>query len=235
MDVNVEKIKREVESRHGPGIWQSMWDRMLELIQHKGKRWLWEFLNTNQVHCACVWAPGGQECLQQTPVTDNEFSEWWPVLVSCDPQWRMGDLYPVLCSPLLNGGCHKPWMTYGGRILMMPVAVRSLPVRASGPPVGGLPLGVGLLPGPQGLPSTNPGEATISHADSRSSSSSISTAGPPVGPPPGPPVGPPPVPPVSQPSTPTMTPGQQAPDDAESSTTGTSAGSWSVCEWDILD
>ena len=231
MDVNVETIKREVESRHGTGIWQSMWDRMLELRNVKGrKRWLWEFWNTNQVHCACVWAPGGQEFLQQTPVTDNECSQWWPVLVSCDPQYTMGDLYPVLCSPLLNGGCHNPWLTHRGRILMMPVVVRSLPGGASGPPVGGLPLGplVGLLPGPQGLPSTIPGEATISHADSRSSSSSISTAGPPVGPPPGPPVGPPPGPPVALPSTPTMTPGQQAPDDAGSSSTGTS-------EWDILD
>ena len=192
MDVNVETIKREVESRHGTGIWQSMWDRMLELIQHKGKRWLWEFLNTNQVHCACVWAPGGQEFLQQTPVTDNECSQWWPVLVSCDPQYTMGDLYPVLCSPLLNGGCHNPWLTHRGRILMMPVVVRSLPGGASGPPVGGLPLG------------------------------------PLVGPPPGPPVGPPPGHPVALPSTPTMTPGQQAPDDAGSSSTGTS-------EWDILD
>ena len=189
--VDAEALRRYFESQEGTGIWQSMWDTMLRLIQHKGKRWLWEFMNLNQVHCACVWAPGDQKCWQQTPVTDNEFSEWWPVLVSCDPQWRMGDLYPVLCSPLLNGGCHNPWLTHRGRILMMPVVVRSLPGGASGPPVGGLPL--------------------------------------------GPLVGPPPGPPVALPSTPTMTPGQQAPDDAESSTTGTSAGSWSVCEWDMLD
>ena len=174
MDVNVEKIKREVESRHGPGIWQSMWDRMLELIQHKGKRWLWEFLNTNQVHCACVWAPGGQECLQQTPVTDNEFSEWWPVLVSCDPQWRMGDLYPVLCSPLLNGGCHLPWWTHRNRIVIMPVTVRSLPGPASGPPVAGPPPAppAGPPPGPPAAPMPStipPGQGTDSDADSSSS------------------------------------------------------------------
>ena len=226
--VDAEALRREMESQEGAEIWQSMWDTMLRLIQHKGKRWLWEFMNPNQVHCACVWAPGNQEHLQATPVTQHEHSEWWPVLVSIDPEYVRGDLYPVMCLPLLNGGCHLPWWTHRDRIVIMPVTVRSLPGPASGPPVAGPPPGppAGPPPGPPAapMPSTMPREATNSHADS--SSSSMSAAGPPAGPPPGPPVAP-------MPST--IPPGQATDSHADSSSSGMSADSWDEVQWDMLD
>ena len=176
--VDAEALRRRMESQEGAGIWQSMWDTMLRLIQHKGKRWLWEFMNTNQVRCACVWAPGNQEHSQQTPVTQHEYSQWWPVLVSIDPQYVTGDLYPVMCLPLLNGGCHLPWWTHRDRIVIMPVTVRSPPGPASGPPgppaaspVPGPPPGPPAAPMPSTMP---PGQATDSHADSSSSMSADS-------------------------------------------------------------
>ena len=171
--VDAEALRREMESQEGTGIWQSMWDTMLRLIQHKGKRWLWEFMNTNQVRCACVWAPGNQEHSQQTPVTQHEYSQWWPVLVSIDPRHVTGDLYPVMCLLLLNGGCHLPWWTHRDRIVIMPVTVRSLPGPASGPPgpPAGPPPGPPAAPMPSTMP---PGQATDSHADSSSSMSADS-------------------------------------------------------------
>ena len=53
-NVDTEALRREMESQEGAGIWQYMWDRMRTLIQSRGKRWLWEFMNLNLVRCACV-------------------------------------------------------------------------------------------------------------------------------------------------------------------------------------
>ena len=120
-----ERVRQFMEARYGAGIWQRMWDLMVNNRTHKGSRWLWEFMNDDTVRCACVWTPGTTREQQSGPVTENEGSTWWPVLVSFDPESVQGELCPVLCLPLLENNCHTPWMTHASRILIMPVAVAS--------------------------------------------------------------------------------------------------------------
>ena len=140
---DAEELMLWMEQQHGAHVWQQMWDIMHGLIKSKskGSRWLWEFMNTTHVRCACVWAPGDQSSQQSGPVTPNEpLSIWWPVLVSTDPAYVQGDLFPVLCLPLLEGGSRNPWPTHRSRIVVVPAAVADPPAPPPGPP-----------PGPRGL------------------------------------------------------------------------------------
>ena len=167
-----EVLRQNMEQEHGPALWQTMWDLMLRITSTRSsnKRWLWEFMKVDQVRCDCVWAPGNVESAQSLPVTADECSWWWPVLVSTDPVYVGGLLFPVLCKPLLEGGCRSPWMTHRDRIVFLQVEVASPP--AEGPP----PARPSPVPGPQGPPAPPTRTRDASPFTPSSSSTTFSTA-----------------------------------------------------------
>ena len=111
----------EVKSAFGDNIWETM-SRQLKAVQETSpyKDGMWTMQPPYMVAPGVVFGDGVSRKMAESPLSghlaDACCSQWFPALVSCNTPWSNDRCAAVLCKPLLEMNCRRPWKTHLSRV-----------------------------------------------------------------------------------------------------------------------
>jgi hypothetical protein len=90
------------------------------MIEAKGgqKNNLWTMYHG--ISFGIVWGDGGSRKAAAEPAGADDPGRWWPCIIGGH---AYTNVVGVLCEPLLDGGCKRPWLTHSSRLQYLPAAL----------------------------------------------------------------------------------------------------------------